>query len=167
LQKLFNNLSKLIKEEITQYRELLSLLYHERESIKKNSLDDIRHCTKMKETLTLKLKIMEESRNALLERIADHSKVKKEELTVRKIAQIAPPPQVREFKKYYEELTQLCGKIKELNAKNKAFVESSLLWVNTYMGFMNSLMNPNPVYLPTGKLNTGKTFKNRIIHKEA
>jgi flagellar biosynthesis/type III secretory pathway chaperone len=166
LQKLFNNLSKLIREEIAQYRELLRLLYHERESIRKNSLNDIRHCTKMKETLTLKLKIMEESRNALLARIADHYEMKKEDLTVRKIAQIAPLPYAKEFRKYYEELMQLWGKIKELNTKNKAFVESSLLWVNTYMGFMNSLMNPNPVYLPTGKLKPSKAFKNRIIHKE-
>lgn len=166
MNNLFLNLSGLIKEETEQYRELFDILHRERDAMKNLSLEDILNCSKLKETVILKLKMMEESRIALLEKIAMQVKIPKEELTLLKISEIADSPFSDLFMKYYKKLSSLARDIKEMNLKNKTFAMHSLECVNGHLGLLNHLMDPNPVYLPTGKMCQEKNAGNKIIYKE-
>jgi len=167
LNRLFFDLLDLLKQEMEQYRKLLDLLKRERNAMIRLSLEEIEGCYKLKETIILKLRIMEESRLVLIDKIAGHLKISKEGITLLKISDIVKSPFSEEFKRCRKNLSCLIHDIAQMNRKNKVFIEDSLECINGHLTLLNDLINPNPVYLPSGKFNRENHFSNKILSKEA
>lgn len=166
MNPLFFDLLNLMKEETGQHKELLDLLYRENRAMKNLSLEEMSKCSKLKETIVLKLRMMEELRLSLVEKIADYLEISKDEITLLKIARVVKTPLADEFRRCHQVLSSLVQDIREMNKKNKMFIEHSLESINGYLGLLNNLINPNPVYLSTGKFHKGNRTGNRMIHKE-
>lgn len=167
MNRLFFDLLDLLKQEMEQYRKLLDLLHKERDAMIRLSLEEIERCYKLKETIILKLRIMEESRLALIDKVANHLNISRDGITLLTISKIVDAPFSGEFKRCCKSLSSLIHDIAEMNQKNKAFIEDSLDCINDHLTLLNDLINPNPVYLPSGKFDRDNHFSNKILSKEA
>ena len=92
MDTLVTELQELLTQEIALHKHLLGLLHKEKGFLIDLSTEEILENTKKKETCTLKIKMLEESRSVLVKQLSQHSGVPAEELTLSKIVSLLEEP---------------------------------------------------------------------------
>jgi flagellar biosynthesis/type III secretory pathway chaperone len=156
IRPLLDDLQTILLNEMDLYRELLSILKKEKDVIIELSVDEIMKCIKEKETLGLKLRMLEESRITIIKSLSDRLNIQEEDIKLSRLSEIVDEPYSSQFKRYSSDIRALIKDINEINRYNKEFIEHSLTSIRGSLALLNQLISPNLTYLQTGELECGE-----------
>ena len=162
---LVTELQGLLTQEIELHKYLLSLLHKEKGFLIDLSTDDILENTKKKETCTLKIKMLEESRAVLVKRLSQHFGVPSEELTLSKIISLTHEPHRSTLDDTRSTLTSLIKSIKEANRHNCLVIKDALHYCRRSLDFLYSSSTASPTYVDGGRIKDPARFGS-LLSKE-
>jgi len=152
LKSLYDSLLYVLRSEIEIYRELHRLFVDEKALLVKSSIDELYENSSKKETCILKAKMLEEVRTNLVKKISKFLDIDEDNINFSILLSYGDDVQRRELIECQSSLRFLLIEIKELNKKNKLLLDSSLVYVQKSIDFINQLVCPTSSYLSTGKL---------------
>jgi Trp operon repressor len=126
---MLNDLCDLLQRECDTYRSLLSLLQKERKIVVDCSIEDLIQTNKEKENLVLKIRILEQSRQALLEKIAEKMGVSPAELNLSNLEKRIKQPFVSTLRTLRSNLSAILQSIHDVNEENRVFLQHSVDFV--------------------------------------
>ncbi|MDY6986651.1 MAG: flagellar protein FlgN [Thermodesulfobacteriota bacterium] len=145
----------LLDDEIGLYGTLLLILQREKRAVVGSNLKDLNESNKEKESLFLKIRILDEQRLALLERLAQALQQEAPSLTLTKLSQLVEEPYASGIRNRQSSFLSLAQSIQEINLSNKALLDHSLDFVRGSLSLLNDLMPSCPFYYRTGKMQPG------------
>lgn len=150
LEALVDNLLSILHQEIALYQGLSGLLHEERRVMAELSLEGLYLSNNQKETLLLRLKVLERARLELIDKIAPLIGLSQGEMTISGLIDRINDPQKSGLLSCYARLSSLVESIEEINHINGLLIEKSLSYIKGSISFLNSLISPLPLYMPTG-----------------
>jgi len=152
---LLNKFVGLLEQGTGIYETLLSVLQREKKAIIDSNFKDSNEAGKQKENLVLKIRILEEERLRVQERLADSLGYQPEDLTVTKLSQLVEEPYSTRLESCRSNLLALLQSIQEVNNSNKALIMHSLELVRGSLNLLGNLISDNPVYYRSGRVQMG------------
>jgi flagellar biosynthesis/type III secretory pathway chaperone len=162
---LVTELRELLTQEIVVHKHLLALLHKEKEFLIDLSTEEILENTKKKETCTLKIKMLEESRAVLVNQLSHHCGVPPEDLTLSKIVSLLEEPHRSTLDATRSTLTSLIKSIKEANQHNGLVVKDALHYCKRSLDFLYSSSAASPTYVDGGRIKDPARFGS-LLSKE-
>ena len=162
LKRLYDSLLDILTNEIEVYRELHKLFLNEGALLVKSSIDELYENSSKKETCVLKAKMLEEVRTNLAEKIFKLLDIDEKDIKLSRLLFYGDDAQRQELKECQLSLRFLLIEINKLNKKNKLLLDSSLVYVQKSIDFINQLICPSSNYLSTGKLKSNN-MNGRIV----
>jgi len=163
---LLNKLIGLLKGETELLESLLLALQKEKGAVIDSNLESLNKATKEKENLVLKIRILEEQRMHLMERIAGILDRPPQFLNLTQLSQLLEAPYSDRLEECSSNILALTQSIQDLNRCNKGLLTHSLDLVRDSLSLFDNLLVPHPVYYRTGKLQmndqTGKVLSGKI-----
>jgi len=148
----YDNLLDLLEGEAGHYRALLSVIEGEKRAIVASNLGQLGNAGKEKEELFLKIQMLEEQRQILIEDLAKYLGCSPRDLTIGKLAELVKEPHSARFKSLCSDLLPLAKTIRDLNGANEVLLRHSIELIRSSFAFLNSLVATNPVYYRSGKM---------------
>jgi flagellar biosynthesis/type III secretory pathway chaperone len=112
-----HELVRLLEEELSLHKELLANVASERDILRRFAVRELDENSKSKETLILKIRLMEEARRNVSAQLA-RSLNEEEDLSLSRIADSAPQPWKNRLQELQTELVDVMGQIQSLNSRN-------------------------------------------------
>lgn len=150
MNKLLDNLTDILNEMVENYSLLLRIIQRERQFIIENSLYELYDCIKQKETIILKLRMLEDLRVSVIGRVSVFFNTKDKDITLSYLSDSTPEPYSSIFKGYRSQLLSFIQSIQEINRENKNFIELSMDTMKESFQFLNDITNPRPTYISSG-----------------
>ncbi len=152
LKSLYSSLLHVLKNEIKVYSELHRLFLNEKEFIINSSADKLYENTSKKETCILKAKILEEVRSNLVKKIVKFLGIDGDNINLSVLLSYSDDVHREELRDCQSTLYFLLTEISQLNETNKLLLDSSLIYIQKSIDFINQFIFPGSSYLNTGKL---------------
>jgi len=156
----------LLEEETSLYGYIVSVLQQEKKAIVASELEALNETAKKKESLLLKIRILDEERTKILEKLGGFLGYPSNDMTLRKISQLVEKPHSIRLNNCYSNLLALTQTIQDLNRGNKALIVHSLEIVRDSLSILTNLLPSNPLYYQTGEIKmaeqSGKILSGRI-----
>jgi flagellar biosynthesis/type III secretory pathway chaperone len=127
----------ILREQINSYKILLELLKDERKSLVDIDADRIEHISKEKDTVVMRLRLLEEERQRLLTEFANDNELDCD-ISLHELGKLTKNTQLPELR---SQLISLLQSIEEMNRFNSVLIDRSLQQVRTSSGFFNSFCN--------------------------
>ena len=164
---LYRTLLSQLGQKVLIYDELIKLLQEEWEGISWYSFEKVQAALNKKETLVLKMQLLEENRMEIVEVLAKHLGLSVQSLTLKKlIGSIDHPIRVKLNEKRKILLSQI-KKIAYLNEKNQGLVDASSLSIKKSLAFLHKTQDfAEAPYHSDGNLKEGKS-EVRMLSMEA
>jgi flagellar biosynthesis/type III secretory pathway chaperone len=160
MDSLVKKLLGLLEEETDLYRSLLSILQKEKKAVVAARIEELNDAGKEKESLLLKIRILEEQRLRVQGRLADSLGYKPQDLTLTKLSQLVEEPHSGRLKICYSNLMTLIPSIREINHSNKSLLTHSLELVRGSLTLLSNFVASNAVYYRTGEMQIGSKSGN-------
>jgi flagellar biosynthesis/type III secretory pathway chaperone len=148
-----DDIKKVLGEQILGCRQMMDLLQREKVCLMDMQMEGLESITKEKDSLVLKLRLLEEERLRLVDRLIaeDHQDLWRKgddpgKITLQKLAEITGETIFREIR---SKLVSLSQSIKELNDLNKMMIDRTLNFLRSNNTFFASVHAGNS--LPGGK----------------
>ncbi len=161
-----NDLCDLLHRECDTYQSLLSLLQKERKIVVDCSIEDLIQTNKEKENLVLKMRILEQSREAILEKLAESMGVSQAELTLSHLEGRVKEPLASELRTLRSNLADVLQSIREVNEGNRVFLQHSVDFVKGSLALIRHLTGSSPKYMASGDLD-GDQLDSRFVSEKA
>ncbi len=166
MNKLMENFLGALEVETELYRSLLSVVLREKEALLNSQLEDLNEASKEKENLLLKIRILEEQRMHMSDKLADFFGCPSQDLTLKRLSQLVEEPYSKRLEACRSELLTLIKDMQETNLANKTMIAHSLDLIKGSISLLDGLMASNKIYYPTGRLQNnnygGKVFAGKI-----
>ncbi|OPX41042.1 MAG: hypothetical protein B1H13_04210 [Desulfobacteraceae bacterium 4484_190.3] len=166
---LYDSLISVLREEIEVYRKLRDSLLNEGEVLSGSSVDELYESNSRKETCILKVRMVEDVRTKLVERIINALNLDGNALntnrTLSTLMLHGDDSQKNDLEECRSALSSLLKDINELNNRNKMLLDSSLFYVRKSIDFLGQIISPAATYLNTGRLKTNN-LNGKIVSKE-
>ncbi len=166
LESILTDLCDLLHRECDTYQSLLSLLQKERKIVVDCSIEDLIQTNKEKENLVLTIRILEQSREAILEKLAEMMGLSSDELTVSILEGRVEEPFASELRSLRSNLSAVLQSIREVNEENRIFLQHSVDFVKGSLALIRCLTGSNPKYMASGALD-GDRSDNRFVSEKA
>ena len=150
MNTLVPELVRLLEEEYSFHKELLANVNSEREILRRFSTEELEENNKLKETLVLKIRLMEEARQKIITQIAQCTEDSGES-TLSRIAELAPAPYSVRLKELRAELISITGEVMEVNARNRNMVEYATNSINHLFSLISFAGRKNGTYTRDGR----------------
>jgi len=166
VHELYTDLLALLREMLSRYQQLLTLSQQERQVLTAASLPTLLALTTHKETLVLELSVIEEGRQLVLRKLAEHLGVPVADLSLGRLSTLAPQPFADGFQCCRTDLGALVEAVSQANEQNTLLLSSSLNSVRISLGLLSRLLEPGPTYGSGGAVDTlgtgGKVLQKRV-----
>ena len=167
MTKLYKTLLKQMVQQSAIYDELIDLLRKEWDSVSEYSLLDVQEILNKKETLVLKMQVLEENRLQVVGAIAKKHEVSFEGLTLKKILSLQPHPLNQKLSLYREKLLKQISLIAVLTEKTKRIVDHSSMSIKKSLSFLHLTQEKYEIgYQAKGQVNKGR-MQSRLLSTEA
>ena len=120
MNAVLSELVRLLKEEAALHQELLSIVTKEREILRSFAVEELYENNKTKETLILKIRLMEEGRQNLIARFTQDGD---SSLTLIQIAELAPEPWKTILLELRAKLAAVMEEIMAMNNRNRFLIQ--------------------------------------------
>ncbi|UCH81546.1 MAG: flagellar protein FlgN [Nitrospiraceae bacterium] len=124
----------ILTEQVNSYRILLDLLKEERKGLVNLDAEKIEHISKEKDTVVMRLRLLEEERVRLIGEFAEHNGIEKD-ITLVTLGELTHNELIPELR---SRLLSLLQSIEEMNRFNTVLIDRSLQHVRTSSSFFNS-----------------------------
>lgn len=158
MDTLLSELITALNKEIELHKQLVLLLQNDRHFLIDLSTEEIFENIKKKETCILKIKMLEESRSSLVDKLSQHWGIPFQELTLSKIVSLAEEPYRSSLATHRSTLTTLIKTIKEISQVNHFIINDSLYYFQRSLNFLNSASAASPTYVHSGKIKDPARF---------
>jgi flagellar biosynthesis/type III secretory pathway chaperone len=165
VDKVVSELIALLNQEIELHKELLSLVQRDRGLLIDLSVEEIFENNKRKETCTLKIKMLEESRALLVEQLSQHFAIPPQELTLSKIISLIDEPHCSLLASTFSTLSALLKSIQEINQGSALIIKDSLYYFTRALDFLHCASLVSPTYVDSGKIKDPMRY-GRLISRE-
>jgi len=152
MELMLNDLLGLLEGEIDLYASMLLALQTEKKAIVDSNPTELNETSREKENLFLKIRILEEQRISLLEKLAQELGQPSQDLTLSKLSQLVQEPQATQLGECHSTFLSLAQSIQEINQSNKTLLTHSLDLLKGSLSLLSDLLSSNPVYYRTGKM---------------
>ena len=149
---LMNKLTRLLEGEIELLESLLMTLQDEKGAVLDSNMDTLNRATKEKENLILKIRILEEQRMHVMERIADALQKPVRSLTLAKLSQLVEIGYSERLDRCRSSIRALTQSIDDLNNTNRGLIHHSLDLVRGSLSLFAKITVPHPIYYRTGEI---------------
>ncbi len=129
------NIKAILVEQVEGYRELMKILQRERESLVHFNAKNVESLSKEKDTVVLKLRLLEEERIRLVGAFATDEAIAEEDAFRRLVEQAGDDS----FQRLRLQLISLLQGIMELNGFNRILIERSAAVVKNALNFLGSV----------------------------
>lgn len=150
--KTIEAVKKILIEQIEGCRQLLSLLQREKVCLMELHLEEVEAVTKEKDILVLKLKLLEEERKRLLDRLMQSedfsrtlNKEERQKMSLQRLAGLMGDSSLMDMR---SKLISLSQSIKELNDLNKIMIDRTLGYLKKSNQFLGMI---RPGLVPAGQ----------------
>ena len=165
LHTLYDALIAALREEIDVFSELHGALVREKEILAGASVDELYESNAGKERSILKAGTLEETRAALMKKIAAALGLDKRGITLSALLPHGDETQQAALKECRSVLRSLVTDIQELNESNKTLLDDSLVYVQKSVDFLGQLIYPFGTYMNTGRLRENN-LNGRLVSRE-
>ncbi|MBW2145384.1 MAG: flagellar protein FlgN [Deltaproteobacteria bacterium] len=162
----FVGLLAVLEKEGALCQELLSLLEQEQTILRSKNLNRLLESNKEKETCLLRLRMCDESREAIVNKLAKDLDITPESLKLYTLSQWCPDALSGSMKQCIDRLTGLLSKIQTLNAENSRIVSFSMDHVQMCISLLENMGFSEKTYQKTGQMKASE-WQGRLINKEA
>jgi flagellar biosynthesis/type III secretory pathway chaperone len=152
MDSLFADLVALLRQEIEQYRHLLALTRRERGCIVRGELMQLAKVVRKKEVVSEGLGQLAGGRTSLLERMAEALGEPAGELTLARVAQMAPGHTGETLAALLAEFRGLVGRLVAANEVNRTLLERSLDFVKGSLDLFRTVASAAPTYGANGRI---------------
>ncbi|HYA85699.1 MAG TPA: flagellar protein FlgN [Nitrospirota bacterium] len=129
------NIKTILTEQVSGYRTLLDILQRERECLLHFNAPEVETLSKEKDTVVLKLKLLEEERIRLVKSfVAEHDV--DEQAAFQTLSRVTGD---HSFQRLRMQLISLLQSITELNGFNRVLIERSVTVVKNALNFLGSI----------------------------
>lgn len=129
------NIKSILSEQVAAYRTLIDILQRERECLVRFNPAGVETLSKEKDTIVLKLRLLEEERSRLVRAFAASHAIG-EQAAFQKLVEVSGDDT---FPGLRLQLTSLLQGIQELNGFNRVLIERSSSVVRNALSFLGSL----------------------------
>ncbi|MEO5357729.1 MAG: flagellar protein FlgN [Nitrospirae bacterium YQR-1] len=145
------DIKKVLQGQLQGYRNLFTLMTRERECLVDFNEQAVEELSKEKDTLILKLRLLEDERLRLMKRLSseiysqspqlkEHSTDSKKASSIDfNLAKLSALTGDEEFLEIRSNLRSLLQSLEELNSFNKVLIDRSLSYVKNNLNFLNTL----------------------------
>lgn len=166
MTKLYKTLLNQMGQKIAIYNELIELLRNEWDSVSGYSLMGVQEVLNKKETLVLKMQVLEENRMEVVRAIAKILDVPYEGLTLKKMIALKPHPLNDKLNLYRKKLLKQIDLIAELTEKTKRIVNHSSMSIKKSLSFLHKTQEKSEAgYQAKGQIQEGK-MQSRMLSAE-
>jgi flagellar biosynthesis/type III secretory pathway chaperone len=127
-------IKNILNEEIKGYRELIDLLQKEKECLINLDTAGIENVYKEKDTVILKLRLLDEERINLLKRLSQENNTEKE-MTLQRLYKLTGDETLKNMRL---QLISMLQSIEELNEFNGILIERSLSFIRNSLAFLKA-----------------------------
>lgn len=155
METLYQDLAGLLRQEIEQYRRLHALTGRERGRIVKGELGGLSKIVREKEAVVQRLGHLEESRKSLLERMAGELGEPLADLTLNRVARLAPGRIGQALAALLDEFRAVIGRLVAADEVNRTLLERSLGCVQGSLALFHSVAGAGGTYGAGGRIEVG------------
>lgn len=160
MEHLLKKLLGLLEHATELYQSLFAVVQQEKDAVVGLNLHQLNHACKAKDNLLLKLRILEEQREQLMDKLASDLKCSPQEISLTQLSQWVEEPYAGMFRKCSTDLLSLIQTLQEANQQNKALLSHSLELIQGSYNLLNNAMATSPVYYRRGDVQgNGQTGK--------
>ncbi|MGD8990781.1 MAG: flagellar protein FlgN [Desulfobacterales bacterium] len=156
MEYLLNKLIGLLANATELYRALLGVVQNEKEAVVGLNLKQLNEACKAKDNLLLKLRILEEQRQQVMERVAAKLECSAQGLTLTQLSQQVDEFYARQLLDRSTDLLALIQSLQEVTQQNKSLMSHSMQLIQGSCNLLNNLTAANPVYYRSGDINGGE-----------
>jgi len=161
MERAYQELVSVLGKELALFKELRSLLDQETKPLIEMDTKAIEANVKAKQTLELRLKILEQSRLQIVSQMAQALRIDPADATLKNLARFAPNGQRERLVRAREAFIRLTGEIQEKVEKNGQLVQSSLRVVQGLQQVIANALEEPATYEDAGKLRKSNTRPRR------
>jgi len=129
----------ILKEQVNSYKILLDLLKDERKSLVEINADKIEDISKEKDTVVMRLRLLEEERQRLISKFTEDKGVDYN-ITLLELGKLTENSLIPKLR---SQLLSLLQSIEEMNRFNSILIDRSIKHIKTSSSFFNSFVNEN------------------------
>ena len=152
MEQPLKDLLLLLEDETNLHRTLLEILKKERQALVDMQLNDIGRYCKLKENQILKIKILEEQRTLLMNRLSAAYGGSESNLNLTQLAERVNILYAQRLMDVGAALAEILQQIKRLNDANRSLITFSQEIIAGSLAIFENLTAPEPVYQPNGYL---------------
>ena len=148
-------------EQATElYQSLFRVLQNEKDAVVGLNLQQFNEACKAKDNLLLKLRILEEQREQIMDRVTAELGRSTQELTITELSLLVDEPYAERLREHSADLLSLIQALQDATQQNKFLMSHSMQLIQGSYTLLNNLMAANPVYYQSGNLqNNAQTGK--------
>lgn len=127
-----------MEKQLAVYEKLLSLATEKQPVLIKGNISELDRITKEEELLILQVGRLEEQRNVLHQRLANHFGLSPEELSLSELAKRTGEDIGENFQKLLQKMAEVLGNLADFNKNNTELIKSSLDFINYSLNILTS-----------------------------
>ncbi len=155
MEHLLNKLIGLLAHATEIYQSLLRVVQNEKDAVVGLNLKQLNMACKTKDNLLLKLRILEEQRQQVMDRVADELGCSSRGLTLTQLSQQVDESYARRLLDRCTDLLALIQTLQDVTQQNKSLMSHSMQLIQGSCNLLNNLMAANPVYYRSGNVDNG------------
>jgi flagellar biosynthesis/type III secretory pathway chaperone len=160
MKHLLEKLLGLLEHAAELYQSLFAVVQQEKDAVVGLNLQQLNQACKAKDNLLLKLRILEEQREQLMDKLASELNCPPQEISLTQLSQWVEEPYAGMLRERSTDLLSLIQALQEANHQNKALLSHSLELIHGSYNLLNNVMATSPVYYRRGDVqNNGQTGK--------
>ena len=152
MEHLLDKLLGSLEQATELYRSLFRVLQNEKDAVVGLNLQQLNEACKAKENLLLKLRILEEQREQIMDRVTAESGGPPQGLTITELALRVDEPYAARLRQRSADLLDLIQSLQDATRQNKFLMSHSLQLIQGSCNLLNNLMAANPVYYRSGNV---------------
>jgi flagellar biosynthesis/type III secretory pathway chaperone len=160
MEHLLDKLLESLGHATELYHSLFRVVQNEKDAVVGLNLQKLNEACKAKDNLLLKLRILEERRQQIMDRVAAELGRSPTGLTLTRLSQLVDEDYADQLRDASTDLLAVIQALQEATRQNKFLMSHSMQLIQGSYTFLNNLMNVNPVYYSSGSVqNAAQTGK--------
>jgi flagellar biosynthesis/type III secretory pathway chaperone len=160
MEHLLKKLLGLLEHATELYQSLFAVVQQEKDAVVGLNLHQLNQACKAKDNLLLKLRILEEQREQLMDQLASDLNCSPQEISLTRLSEWVEEPYASKLHERSTDLLALIQTLQAANQQNKALLSHSLELIHGSYNLLNNAIADSPVYYRRGEVqNNGQTGK--------
>lgn len=155
MEHLLDKLIRLLAHATELYQSLLRVVQNEKDAVVGLNLKQLNEVCKAKDNLLLKLRILEEQRLQVMNRVAAELGCSPEGLTLARLSEQVDESYARRLLDCSTDLLALIQTLQAVTQQNKSLMSHSMQLIQGSYNLLNNLMVDQPVYYRSGAVERG------------